>query len=382
MNEPDGTGGRASPDEDRRWMNAALALGRRNAGRAWPNPAVGAIIVRDDGAGPRVVGRGFTAPGGRPHAETLALAEAGEAARGATVYVTLEPCSHVGRTGPCSVALVEAGVARVVTTLEDPDRRVAGDGHRMLREAGIAVTTGVCAAEAARDHAGHIRRVRDGRPHVRLKLAVSADGCVGRFGERQVPISGDAARQAGHILRATTDGILVGVGTALVDDPLLTCRLPGLEGRSPVRIVLDTHARLPLDSALVRSAAEVPLWVVAGGVADPRRLAELEATGTTVIAAPLTTDGRIDLGTALVALAERGLTTLMVEGGPRVATGFLESGLVDELLIVRSPVEIGRDGVPAFIGHTVEEVLASPTFEVIGDRAVGDDRVVHLWRKE
>ncbi len=363
-------------------MNAALAFGRRNAGRAWPNPAVGAIIVRDDGGGPRVVGRGFTAPGGRPHAETLALAEAGEAARGATVYVTLEPCSHVGRTGPCSVALVEAGVARVVTTLEDPDRRVAGDGHRMLRDAGIAVTIGVCANEAARDHAGHIRRVRDGRPHVRLKLAVSADGCVGRFGERQVPISGDAARQAGHALRATTDGILVGVGTALVDDPLLTCRLPGLEGRSPVRIVLDTHGRLPLDSALVRSAAEVPLWVVAGGVADPRRLAELEATGTTVIAAPLTTDGRIDLGTALVALAERGLTTLMVEGGPRVATAFLEAGLVDEMLIVRSPVEIGRDSVPAFIGHTVEEVLASSAFEPIGDRAVGDDRIVHLWRKE
>jgi diaminohydroxyphosphoribosylaminopyrimidine deaminase/5-amino-6-(5-phosphoribosylamino)uracil reductase len=382
MNEPEGMGGRVSPDDDRRWMNAALALGRRNAGRAWPNPAVGAIVVRDDGAGPRVVGRGFTAPGGRPHAETLALVEAGELARGATVYVTLEPCSHVGRTGPCSVALVEAGVARVVTTLEDPDRRVAGDGHRMLREAGIDVTAGVCERQASRDHAGHIRRVRDGRPHVRLKLAVSADGCVGRFGERQVAISGDAARQAGHALRASTDGILVGVGTALVDDPLLTCRLPGLEGRSPVRIVLDTHARLPLDSALVRSAGEVPLWVVAGGVADPRRLAELEATGATVIAAPLTTDGRIDLGTALVALADRGLTTLMVEGGPRVATALLEAGFVDEMLIVRSPVQIGRDGVPAFIGLSVEDVLATPSFELVGDRAVGDDRLVQLWRKE
>ena len=210
-----------SPEEDRRWMAAALALGRRNAGRAWPNPAVGALVVRDDGDGPRVVGRGFTAAGGRPHAETQALAQAGEAARGATVYVTLEPCSHVGRSGPCTAALIEAGVARVVSTFADPDGRIAGEGHRMLAEAGIAVTTGVCAAAAARDHAGHLRRVRDGRPHVRLKLAISADGCVGRFGERQVAISGDAARRAGHILRATTDGILVGVGTALA---LTSCK--------------------------------------------------------------------------------------------------------------------------------------------------------------
>jgi diaminohydroxyphosphoribosylaminopyrimidine deaminase/5-amino-6-(5-phosphoribosylamino)uracil reductase len=382
MQDDNGPGARPSPDEDRRWMNAALAVGRRNAGRAWPNPAVGAVIVRDDGDGPRVVGRGWTAPGGRPHAETIALAQAGAAARGATVYVSLEPCSHVGRTGPCSVALIEAGVGRVVSTLEDPDTRVAGDGHRMLREAGIAVTTGVCAAEAAREHAGHIRRVRDGRPHVRLKLAVSADGFVGRFSERQVPISGDAARQAGHALRATTDGILVGVGTALVDDPLLTCRLPGLGGRSPVRIVLDTHGRLPVDSALVRSAHEVPLWVIADGVADPRRLAELEATGTTVIAAPLTADGRIDLGTALVALAERGLTTLLVEGGPRVASGLLDAGLVDEIFLVRAPDPIGGDGVPAFIGRSVEDVLADPAFAALGERRLGADLITHLWRKE
>lgn len=363
-------------------MNAALGLGRRNAGRAWPNPAVGAIVVRDDGNGPTVVGRGWTAPGGRPHAETIALAQAGAAAHGATVYVTLEPCSHVGRTGPCSVALIEAGVARVVSTIEDPDTRVAGDGFRMLREAGVAVTTGVCAAEAARDHAGHVRRVREGRPHVRLKLAVSADGFVGRFGERQVPISGEAARRFGHALRATTDGILVGVGTALVDDPMLTCRLPGLEGRSPVRVVVDTQGRLPTGSALVHSANEVPVWVLAGGVADPARLAELEATGTSVVASPVDAAGRLDLGTALVALAERGLTTLMVEGGPRVASSLLDAGLVDEMLIIRSPVVIGADGVPAFIGRTIEDVLADPAFAPLGGRALGDDRLVHLWRKE
>jgi diaminohydroxyphosphoribosylaminopyrimidine deaminase/5-amino-6-(5-phosphoribosylamino)uracil reductase len=197
-----------------------------------------------------------------------------------------------------------------------------------------------------------------------------------------VPISGDAARQAGHALRATSDGILVGVGTALVDDPLLTCRLPGLAGRSPVRIVLDTHGRLPVDSALVRSAHEVPLWVIAGGVADPRRLSELEATGTTVIAAPLTAEGRIDLGTALVALAERGLTTLLVEGGPRVATGLLEAGLVDEILLVRAPDPIGGDGVPAFIGRSVDDVLADPAFVTLGERPLGADRLVQLWRKD
>jgi diaminohydroxyphosphoribosylaminopyrimidine deaminase/5-amino-6-(5-phosphoribosylamino)uracil reductase len=375
------SGGRAT-DYDRRMMGAALALGRRMAGRAWPNPAVGAIVVRDDGGGPRVVGRGHTAAGGRPHAETVALAQAGAAARGATVYVSLEPCAHVGRTGPCAVALVGAGVRRVVTTITDPNPLVADAGHAILREAGIEVTTGVCAAEARRAHAGHIRRVRDGRPHVHLKLAVSADGYVGRVGAGQVAISGDASRRLSHVLRATTDGILVGIGTALIDDPLLTCRLPGLEARSPVRVVLDTHARLPVDSALVRSAAQVPLWLVAGGLADPLRLAALEAAGVTVIPVPVDSDGRLNLLTVLVGLAERGLTTLLVEGGPRVAGALLAADLVDEATLIRSPVEVGPDGVPALPGGDVAALAADPRFEAVAVRRLGDDRLVHLWRKE
>jgi len=367
-------------ETDRRFMAAALAFGGRTAGRAWPNPAVGAIVVRDDGAGPRVVGRGHTAAGGRPHAEVVALAQAGAAARGATVYVSLEPCAHVGRTGPCAVALAEAGVGRVVTTIEDPNPVVAGAGHAILRDAGISVTTGVLAAEAARAHAGHVRRVRDGRPHIRLKLAVSADGFVGRAGEGQVAISGEIARRYGHTLRATTDGILVGIGTALADDPLLTCRLPGLEGRSPVRIVLDTHARLPVASALAQSAQRVPLWLVAGGTADPHRLAALEAAGVTVIAVPADPDGHVSPLSALVAVAERGLTTVLVEGGPRIASAFLDADLVDELVVIEAGTTVGAGGVPALPDRGVDTLLADPHFTLLGRRPLGADRLVHLWR--
>lgn len=378
---PPATAPAVDPAFDRRMMAATIALGRRAAGRAWPNPAVGAIVVRDDGDGPRMVGRGHTAPGGRPHAETVALAQAGAAARGATVYVSLEPCAHVGRTGPCAVALVEAGVARVVTPLVDPNPVVAGGGHAILAEAGIEVTTGVCAAEAARAHAGHIRRVREGRPHVRLKLAVSADGFVGRRAEGFVAISGETARRHAHVLRSVTDGILVGIGTALADDPLLTCRLPGLEGRSPVRVVLDTHARLPVDSALVRSAGQVPLWLATGATADAFRLAALEAAGVTIVPAPVDDAGRLDLLSVMVALAERGLTTLLAEGGPRVAGALLAAGLVDEMMLIRSPALVGEGGVPALPEGDVAGLLADPGFEHLSHRRLGEDTLDHLWRK-
>ena len=222
---------RQSQAADRRYMELALALGHRTLGQTWPNPAVGAVVVKDG----VIVGRGWTAPGGRPHGEPQALARAGEAARGATVYVTLEPCSHHGKTPPCADALIAAGVKRVVSAIEDPNPEVAGQGHARLRAAGIVVDVGLCADEARRAHAGHIRRITSGRPHVTLKLAVSADGKIGAAGHKPVAITGDAVRAKVHLQRAHSDAILIGIGTALADDPELTCRLPGMEKLSPVR---------------------------------------------------------------------------------------------------------------------------------------------------
>src|SRR6202521_3270851 len=232
---------------DQRFMQLALTLGRRGQGRSWPNPAVGAVVVKDG----VIVGRGWTQPGGRPHAEPEALKRAGEAARGATLYVTLEPCSHIGKSPPCADAVMAAGIARVVSAIEDPNPEVAGHGHAKLRAAGITVDIGLGALEAARDHAGHFRRVRDKRPHVILKLAVSADDKIGAAGRKPIAISGETARARVHLLRAQCDAGVIGIGTVQSDDPLLTCRLPGIEARSPVRVVLDRNLRIPGSSRLV-----------------------------------------------------------------------------------------------------------------------------------
>src|ERR1700757_3195752 len=269
----------AAKQADRRYMQMALTLGRRGLGRTWPNPAVGAVVVKDG----VVVGRGWTQPGGRPHAEPVALAQAGNSARGATLYVTLKPCSHVGKSPPCADAIIAAGIARVVSAIEDPNPEVAGQGHARLRAAGIAVDIGLGAAEAAHDHAGHSRRVRDKRPHVVLKLAVSADDKIGAAGSKPVAITGEAAKTRVHLLRAQCDAILVGIGTVLSDDPHLTCRLPGMEKRSPVRVVLDRSLRIPGQSRLVRSARETPLWVFASELADAPAAMKLGGAGAQMI---------------------------------------------------------------------------------------------------
>src|SRR5450432_3656748 len=232
---------KVSKAADQRFMQLALTLGRRGQGRTWPNPAVGAVAVRDG----VIVGRGWTQAGGRPHAEPVALTQAGEAARGATLYATLEPCSHIGKSPPCVDAIIASGIARVVSAVEDPNPEVAGQGHARLRAAGIAVDIGLCAEEAAHDHAGHFRRIRDKRPHVILKLAVSSDDKIGAAGRKPVAVTGEAARSRVHLLRAQCDAILVGIGTVLADDPLLTCRLPGMAAQSPVRVVLDRSLRIP-----------------------------------------------------------------------------------------------------------------------------------------
>jgi diaminohydroxyphosphoribosylaminopyrimidine deaminase/5-amino-6-(5-phosphoribosylamino)uracil reductase len=331
---------------DRRFMAAALRLSRRNAGRTGTNPSVGTLIVRDDGAGPAVVGSGITALGGRPHAETEALAEAGELARGATAYVTLEPCAHHGRTPPCANALVSAGVARVVGAASDPDPRVSGRGYAILRAAGMEVVEGVLAAEAADQMAGYMSRSLRKRPEVVLKLALSADGMIGRRGAGQVSITGEIARREVQMMRVEADAILVGIGTALEDDPALTVRLPGLESRSPARVVLDRQIRLPENSRLVAGADRVPLYVAACAEADPRRRAALERRGVRFIGTE-TGDGRIALPELMEDLGALGMASVLVEGGAEVARAFLADGLVDRIVLFRGAVEVGEGGIAA-----------------------------------
>ena len=360
---------RETKDADRRFMQLALMLGRRGQGRTWPNPAVGAVVVRDG----VIVGRGWTQPGGRPHAEPEALRRAGEAAQGATLYVTLEPCSHVGKSPPCADAIIAAGIARVVSAIEDPNPEVAGQGHAKLRAAGIKVDVGLGAEEAARDHAGHFRRVRDKRPHVILKLAVSPDDKIAAAGHTPVAITGEAARTQVHLLRAQCDAILVGIGTVLADDPLLTCRLPGMEARSPVRVVLDRALRIPGTSRLVHSARETPLWVVTSELAEAAAAMKLGAAGAQVIRVATTSPPGLDVLDVLHALAVRGITRLMVEGGARVASSFVAAGLVDEVWLLRGSETVGAGGVAALAALPLSAITQSPGLKVRASESLGKD---------
>jgi diaminohydroxyphosphoribosylaminopyrimidine deaminase/5-amino-6-(5-phosphoribosylamino)uracil reductase len=327
-------------DDDRRFMAAAIRLSRSHLGLTSTNPSVGTLIVSDG----VIIGRGVTALGGRPHAETQALAEAGKAARGATAYVTLEPCAHHGRTPPCANALVTAGIARVVGAAADPDDRVSGRGYAILREAGIEVVEGVMADEAADLMAGYLIRSSKKRPEVTLKLAVSADGMIGRKGAGQIGVTGGISRAQVHLMRAQADAILVGVGTVEADDPELNCRLPGLEDRSPLRIVIDPEARLPMMSKLALSARSMPLFVAAGPDAKPVRRSSLEMLGVTFLATEMH-QGRIALPELLEDLAGRGVTTVLVEGGAATAQAFLDDGMVDRIALFQGPNPIGEGGV-------------------------------------
>jgi diaminohydroxyphosphoribosylaminopyrimidine deaminase/5-amino-6-(5-phosphoribosylamino)uracil reductase len=350
---------------DRRFMAAAIRYSLRNAGLTGTNPAVGTLIVSDD----MIVGRGVTAIGGRPHAETEALAEAGEAARGATAYVTLEPCAHHGRTPPCAQALINSGVARVVGGAADPDPRVGGRGYAMLREAGVEVVESVLADEAADTLSGYLIRSVKKRPEVILKLALSRDGMIGRPGAGQVAITGQIARAQTRLLRAGCDAILIGIGTAIEDDPELTVRLPGLESRSPARIVLDPALRLPFTSRLVISARQTPLLVAAPPDAEPEKRRRLAEIGVDYLSVELI-DGRIALPEFLEDLAARGMSRILVEGGARTAAFFLDEGLVDRLLLFEGDVELGAGGVRSPISpDTVPQ-----GFSLLRDEVFGPDR--------
>ena len=350
-------------------MRAALALARRGLGTVWPNPAVGCVIVEER----QVVGRGWTQPGGRPHGETEALRRAGDAARGAAAYVSLEPCCHWGRTPPCVDALITAGVRRVVVALEDPDPRVAGEGMRRLRAAGLDVDVGLCAEEAAEVNAGFLSRLRLGRPLVTLKFATSLDGRIATASGESQWISGPPARERAHALRASHDAIMVGTGTAVADDPQLTCRLPGLDHRSPVRVVIDRHLRIPPAARLIADAHVVPTWVLTLPSADPDRRAAFLASRVTLIDVDPDRTGQVDLAAALTALGERGITRLLVEGGAGLAAAFFRARLVDRLVWVHAPLAIGGDGIPAIAGLDLAALADAPAFERLSTETIGDD---------
>ncbi|MCB9957621.1 MAG: bifunctional diaminohydroxyphosphoribosylaminopyrimidine deaminase/5-amino-6-(5-phosphoribosylamino)uracil reductase RibD [Rhodospirillaceae bacterium] len=356
-------------------MAGACALAERGLGQVWPNPAVGCVLV--DGQG-RIVGRGHTQPGGRPHAETVALARAGGRARGSTAYVTLEPCSHTGETGPCADALVAAGISRCVVSMVDPDPRVSGRGIERMRAAGIAVAVGQDAERAAAINAGFLSRVLRGRPHVILKLATTLDGRIATHTGASRWITGEDARRLGHGLRAQADAILVGSLTAIADDPELTCRLPGLAHRSPVRIVVDSHLRLPLTARIVATARSVPTWIVTLETAQKERADALRGAGVDVLVAKPGADAMVDLGDALARLAERGLTRVLVEGGARLAATLLRGDLVDDLVWFRAPTVMGHDGVAAVAGLGVDQIADLARFERVDMRAIGDDVMEHL----
>lgn len=364
-------------ETDREHMAAALRLARRGLGNTWPNPAVGCVIVKDG----QVVGRGWTQPGGRPHAETEALARAGEAARGATAYVTLEPCSHWGRTPPCCDALVRAGVARVVVATGDPDPRVDGRGLQRLREAGIAVELGLMGAEARALIAGFARRITRGLPLVTLKLATTLDGRIATATGESRWITGPEARRAAHALRARHDAILVGSGTVLADDPDLTCRIPGMASVPLARVVADARLRTPLSARLVATAREVPTWIATRTGQKPATLAPYQAAGVEILTVRPGKVG-LDLRLLLGALAQRGVTRVMAEGGAGLAAGLLRDGLVDRIAWFHAPGIMGGDGMPAVQPLPLAELSAMPRFRRVASRPVGADWLTEFERED
>jgi diaminohydroxyphosphoribosylaminopyrimidine deaminase / 5-amino-6-(5-phosphoribosylamino)uracil reductase len=366
----------SASDEDH--MAQALALARRGLGTTWPNPSVGCVVVDATG---EIVGRGVTAPGGRPHAEAVALQRAGRSAADATLYVTLEPCAHEGRGAACADTIAAAAPARVVVALGDPDPRTAGHGVKRLRAAGIEVTEGVLHDEACEVTLGHVLRVTEGRPAVTLKLAVGSDGRVPR-GEAGAPtwITGDLARAHAHLLRARSDAILVGRGTIMADNPSLTCRLPGMECRSPVRVILDRRLRTPIDARLFEDEM-VPVWFICARDEMEPNAAALQDLGAEIIPVTIDAHGLPAIKEALDQLAKRGITRVLVEGGPSVAHVFLEGDLVDEAAIYQGSTPAGSDGLLPFVSEGLDRLTDSGHFTQTQGRTFGPDRMT-WWQRQ
>ncbi len=365
--------------DDRRWMRVAIAEARRAEGRTAPNPPVGCAIVSGEG---RLIGTGHTATGGRPHAEVQALAMAGAAARGGCAYVTLEPCAHHGQTGPCADALVEAGIARVVIALRDPDKRVNGRGIDRLAEAGVALGIGVEAEAARRVTAGFLSRTARLRPFVTLKTATSLDGMIALADGAKRWITGPRMRNYVHLQRSRTDGLLSAVGTVLADDPEFTCRLPGLRADSPHRFILDGSLRTPVTASLFRTAGDVGLSFFCHEDVDTRAVKVLQAAGAEVRPVEAGADGKLSLVAVMQAIAAAGIGSLMIEAGGKLAASLLQAGMVDRILWTCSQHLIGADGIPSISPLATQELPSQASFRVVAEGGFGSDRFLMLERPQ
>jgi len=359
----------------------ALALSRRSLGQVAPNPAVGAVIVRDG----RVLGRGATGAGGSPHAEVVALSQAvsrfgADALSGATMHVTLEPCAHHGRTPPCADALIDAGIARVVAPIEDPDPRVSGQGFQRLLAAGLEVITGRYADMARQVNAGFLSRIQNGRPHVTLKLATTLDGRIATATGQSRWITGLQARRVVHLMRTRSDAVMIGAGTARIDDPMLDVRGFGDRAHQPIRIVVDGSLSLPLTSRLARTIRDAPLWLLHRRNAPHERREAFQGLGARLFDVRTIENGRLSIGDALLQLADVGVTRLLCEGGGQISTALIAEDVVDELVLFQAGRTFGGDGAAAVAGFGLKDLADAPKFDLVTTNRLGDD-IMSVWRR-
>lgn len=359
--------------QDSDYMQMALRLARRGLGLTWPNPSVGCVLVSKSG---HIIGRGHTGRGGRPHGETVALKQAGQAAKGSTAYITLEPCAHHGQTPPCAQSLIKAGIDRAVVAITDPDSRVGGKGIEMLTHAGIKVDLGICPDEAHEVNQGFFNRITRHRPLITVKIASSQDGKIaGAKGANQW-VTGPQSRARGHLLRASHDAIMVGIGTVLADNPSLDCRLPGMEDRSPIRVVMDSRLSLPLACKLVETARKIPTWVMTT-VKGGDKFEGLCDRGVKVMTCMANKQGRIDMVDMMAILAHEGITRLLSEGGAQVNASLIRASLIDRLYWFRAPEMIGQDGLAALADMEIEAVLKTENFSLVREGNIGND----IWQE-
>jgi len=367
-----------STDSDNQFMQRAISLSLRGLGNTAPNPNVGCIIVAPDG---NIVGRGWTSPTGRPHAETNALEQAGTNAKGATAYITLEPCSHYGKTPPCAESLINAGISRAVIGTKDPSPHVNGQGINLLKQAGIDITLGVCENDARQAMAGFFKVLEYQRPYTTLKLATSADGYIAWPDGNSKWITGERAREFSHLLRAQNDAMLIGVGTVLADNPSLTCRLPDLEKQSPIRIIADSRLRTPPSSNIITSASqETPTWILHDE--NHANSHKITKSNVTLLPQPIDQSNHLDIKKALTTLAQRGITRLLSEGGSHLAASLIKNNLVDELIWIKAPIIIGEGGLPAIYDQEIATLLNKGKWKKGEQFMLDKDTITHFFYKD
>ena len=357
---------------DERWMRLALSLGSRGSGQTWPNPFVGCVIVKDS----LVVGRGFTQKSGRPHAEIVALAQASSHAKDSTVYVTLEPCAHTGKTPPCVDNLIKAGVKKVVIATIDPDPRVAGQGIKILKDAGVEITLGVLKEEAEQAHSGFFSRLNKKRPFVSLKIATSIDGRIATQTGNSKWLTGPESRQFVHYLRATHDAILIGRGTAETDNPRLDVRGFGKDINQPVRIVIDSDVKIDVNSNLASTANDVPLLICH---TNKTNFTDISGTGAVSILCNRSDSG-VDLENAMEQLAQYGLTRVLCEGGGKLGAALIKANLVDELILMQAGLAIGSEGTASLGKMDISTLNDAPNFMLKETRKIGND-TLSIWSR-